>query len=418
MEAHPSHIESPHAKSPYGPLQGVRVIDLSINVLGPMGTQILGDMGADVVKVETPAGDDNRRTGPSRGENMAALFLTFNRNKRSIVLDLGRPDHREVLLRLIDGADVFVHGMRRKSAEKLGIGYQAVASRNPRVIYAYGGGYSQSGPYRDRPAFDDIIQAASGLAGAMARSLQGEPRYMPTVVVDKLCGYVLASSVAMALYARERTGRGQEIEVPMMESAASFLLHEHLFAASFDPPSAPVGYPRMFTPSRRPYPTKDGHIGVVAINDAQWRRLLTALGRADLVDDVRFASIDQRTLHIDTVYATVEQELKAKTTREWQAIFDAADIPNSPVRRIEDLLQDSYLWETGFFRRYNHPSEGQLVTTAIPVRFSDTPGDIRRPPPRLGEHGAEILQELGYGAADVEALLGPHAAASRSSSAS
>jgi crotonobetainyl-CoA:carnitine CoA-transferase CaiB-like acyl-CoA transferase len=390
-----------------GPLAGVRVVDLSINVLGPLATQILGDMGADIIKVETPRGDDNRRTGPTRSKDMAALFLTFNRNKRSIVLDLKRKDHMEALMRLVDGADVFVHGMRPKAAEKLGIGYKAIAARNPKIIYAFGAGYRQDGPFRDRPAFDDVIQGASGVAGVIGRAAgpDAEPRYMPTVIVDKLCGYVLASAIGMALYARERTGVGQEVQVPMMETAATFMLHEHLFFGAFDPPKGPIGYSRMFTPHRRPYPTKDGHIGVVAINDEQWRRLLAALGRSELVTDTRFATIDQRTIHIDTVYGVVGEQLKHKTTAEWQAILDAADVPNSPVRRIEDLPNDPYLKETGFFKHLDHPTEGKLVTTSIPVQFSATPGALRQHAPVLGEHTVEVLKEAGYSPREIEVLM-------------
>ncbi|HXC39456.1 MAG TPA: CoA transferase [Burkholderiales bacterium] len=389
-----------------GPLAGVKVVDLSINVLGPMATQILGDMGADVIKVETPRGDDNRRTGPSRGPDMAALFLTFNRNKRSIVLDLKRADHHAALLRLVDGADVFVHGMRPKAADKLGIGYAALAARNPRLVYGYGTGYRRDGPHADRPAFDDIIQGASGLAGLLARADGGEPRYIPTTIVDKLCGYLLAGSLAMALYARERTGRGQEVTVPMMETSVAFLLHEHLFNSAFDPPLGPPGYPRMFTPHRRPYATRDGYISVVAINDEQWKRLLPALGKPELVADPRFATIDQRTVHINTLYGVVAEQLKTRTTGEWQRIFDAADLPNSPVRKIEDLPDDPYLKSTGFFRHFDTATEGRLVTTDIPVQFSETPGALRYPPPRLGEHGEEILREAGFNSEEIDALLG------------
>ena len=390
-----------------GPLAGVRIVDLSINVLGPLATQILGDMGADIIKVETPRGDDNRRTGPTRGKDMAAMFLTFNRNKRSIVLDLKRKDHMDALMRLVDGADVFVHGMRPKAAEKLGIGYQAIAARNPKIIYAYGAGYRQDGPLADQPAFDDVIQAASGVAGVIGRATgpDADPRYMPTVIVDKLCAYVLASSISMALYARERTGIGQQVQVPMMETAAAFMLHEHLFFGAFDPPKGPVGYSRMFTPHRRPYPTQDGHIGVVAINDEQWRRLLTALGRPELTADERFATIDQRTIHIDTVYGVVGEMLKHKTTAEWQTILDAADVPNSPVRRIEDLPNDPYLKETGFFQHQDHPTEGKIITTSIPVQFSATPGALRQHAPVLGEHTAGVLAEAGFSSDEIQALM-------------
>src|SRR5271166_6134287 len=268
-----------------GPLAGVRVIDVTVNVLGPVATQILGDMGADVIKIEPPQGDPNRATGPARNPGMSAMHMNVNRNKRSLTLNLKRPEANDALLRLIDSADVFVHSMRPAAAERLGIGYRQLSARNPRLIYGFGPGYRQDGPHRDFPAFDDVLQGESGIAALMGQVL-GEPRFYPTVIVDKLCGYVLASSIGMALYARERTGLGQQVQVPMFETILSFNYLEHLWGGAFDPPLEPgVGYVRLLTPQRRPYATKDGYICVLAVNDDQWARILPAIGRPELIVD-------------------------------------------------------------------------------------------------------------------------------------
>ena len=390
--------------APTGPLTGVRVIDLTVNVLGPLCTMVLGDMGADVVKVETPDGDPNRQNGPGRNANMAAMHLNMNRNKRSVTLNLKRPEAREVLLRLVAQADVFVHSMRPAAAERLGIGYDEMASRNPRIIYGYGCGYMPGSPRENDPAFDDVVQGEAGLADLMLQSV-GVARYLPTVIVDKFCGYMLSSAIGMALYSRERTGRGQLVRVPMLESIVAFNLQEHLWGAAFDPPlGTGVGYVRLLSEHRRPYETKDGFICLLAVNDEQWKRLLPAIGRAELLEDERFCTHEARIRHVDAVYGTVSDQMKAQTTAHWRGVLNAIEIPNGPVASFQDLLADPYLNDTGFFQRYEHPTEGPMLTTAVPTQFSETPAGLHRPPPLLGEHNAEVLGALGYGAREIEAL--------------
>lgn len=376
-----------------GPLAGYRVLDLSVNVLGPVATQILGDMGADVIKIETPDGDYTRQIGPSRSPKMGALFLNSNRNKRSVVLDLKKPGDKAALLDLVRSADVLVHSMRPGAAERLGMDYAQIRAVNPRIIHASASGFRLDSERRDWPAFDDVIQGASGIAGMMARAT-GEPRYYPTVIADKLCGYILASSIAMALVWRERTGHGQQVNVPMMDAMVGFNLVEHLWGATLDQPELGLGYSRVFSPHRRPYPTLDGHVCVMAVMDGQWLRLFDAIGRPELAADPRFLSAELRTANIDALYGILAEAIAGETTATWRRRFDAADVPNGPANSLEDLLVEPYLVQTGYFQHHQHPSEGAFVTTRIPVEFSDSPGRVRRLPPRLGEHTEEVLAEL------------------------
>jgi len=387
-----------------GPLAGVRVLDLTINVLGPVATMILGDMGADVIKIETPEGDPNRQNGPARHPNMAAMHLNMNRNKRSVTLNLKRPEAREALLRMVESADVFIHSMRPAAAQRLGIDYEEIARRNPRIVYGYGCGYMPGGSRENDPAFDDVVQGEAGIADLMLRSV-GQARYLPTVLVDKFCGYMLASAVGMALYARERSGVGQLVRVPMLETIVAFNLQEHLWGGAFDPPmGSGVGYVRLLSEHRRPYETRDGHICVLAVNDEQWRRLLPTIGRPELVTDPRFSTVDGRMKNIDHVYGVVSDQMKTQTTAEWHRLLDAIDIPNGAMARFEDMLNDAYLNETGFFHRYEHPSEGPMLTPCVPTQFSATPGGIHRHPPRLGEHNAEVFAALGYSEQEIDTL--------------
>jgi len=386
-----------------GALAGVRVLDLTINVLGPVATQTLGDMGADVIKIEAPQGDPMRDTGPARHPQMSAFYLNMNRNKKSVVLDLKSPAAFDALLRLLGDADVLVHSMRPQAAERLGLSYAAVAAHNPRLVYASAPGYSPDGPYRDRPAYDDVIQGESGLAD-MVHTATGVPGYLPTVAADKLCGVFLASAIGMALFSRERTGRGQQVQIPMLETMLSFNLVEHLWTGTFGD-EGDLGYGRALSPHRRPYATKNGFICLLAVSDEQWKRLFVALDRPELAVDLRFATMGARTQYINALYSIVADQIGLRTTGEWRARLDAADIPNGPMNRLQDLPADPYLRETGFFEQYEHPSEGPLITTAIPQRFSQTPGSIRLPPPRLGEHTREVLQSAGYDDADIARIV-------------
>jgi crotonobetainyl-CoA:carnitine CoA-transferase CaiB-like acyl-CoA transferase len=391
----------PQQKS--GPLAGVRVLDLTSVVLGPYATQMLGDLGADIIKVEAPEGDTTRYTGPRVSRDMASLFMGVNRNKRSIVLDLKTAPARDVLLRLVDRADVFVHNIRPQKLEPLGLGSDLLCRRNPRLIYAGIHGWREDGLYRGRPAYDDIIQGMCGVASLMDQ-LTGEPRYAPVILCDKTCGLVAAQSILAALYSREKTGRGQFVEIPMFETMVSFIMVEHLHGKGFDPPQGGTGYSRVIAPWRRPYRTRDGYICMLAYTDAQWRRFWAEVGKPDMLQDPRFCDMAARSRNIDEVYRLAGGELTHRTTGEWIAAFDRLEIPAGPVKTLDEVLDDPHLREIGFFRRMNHPTEGELVVPDVPVRFADTPAAIDRLPPHLGEHGREILQEIGMRTEEIESL--------------
>jgi crotonobetainyl-CoA:carnitine CoA-transferase CaiB-like acyl-CoA transferase len=397
--------QQPARTQPTGPLAGIRVIDITTVVLGPFCSQTLGDMGADVIKVETTQGDSTRLLGPSRTPGMGSYFANLNRNKRSLAIDLKKPSAREAILRLVETADVFVHNMRIGAAQRLGLDYPALSARNPRLIYACASGFRKGSSMQEYPAYDDLIQGVSGAASLNAGS-DGVPRYFPTVMVDKLTGATLASMIGMALFHRERTGQGQEIHLPMMETILSFTLVEHLWHGTLGEPEKGLGYPRMLTPHRRPYPTKDGYISVIAHSDAQWRKLFAAMGVPELIGDPRFNSVPARSRNIDAAYATLTEGMQRRTTEEWLAELRPADIPCGKANSLDDLFTDPYLVETGYFGAYDHPVEGHVVIPAIPAWFSRTPANVHRPWPTLGEHSREILVEAGYSEADIDSILG------------
>ena len=386
-----------------GPLEGIRVIDLTTAVLGPVATQLLGDLGADVIKVETPDGEFMRQLGPARHPGMAAYFLNINRNKRSIALDLKRPAALAALLDLAATADVFVHNMRLSAMQRLGLGYAAIAARNPRIIYAAATGFNKDGPQRDRPAYDDVIQGEGGFA-ALNASIAGEPRFVPMAICDKLVGQMLASAIGMALFSRERTGIGQEVYVPMLESVVAFNLVDHLWHGVLAEPEKGLGYPRMFTPHRRPYPTSDGYVCLLASTDQQWARLFAALDAAALIDDPRFATLAARTDNIDALYSIVVDRMRQRSTAEWLRRLTEADVPHGQVMGLQDLVDSPYLRDTGFLRRVEHPSEGAMLTTAVTMNFSRTPGELRLPPPRLGQHTAEVFAAIGYTPEQIDTI--------------
>lgn len=387
-----------------GPLAGIRVLDLTMNILGPLAAQILGDMGADVWKIEPPEGDTLRSVGPGRNPKMGPLFMHLNRNKRSVVLDLKAPAAKDVITRLLKRADVLLHNMRPQALDRLGLSYADACRINPRIVHCGAFGFGQKGPYADRPAYDDLIQGAVGLPVLQAGPGR-EPRYVVTALADRAIGMALASAVGMALYARERTGRGQAVEIPMFESMIQFVWSDHLFGETFDPPTAKPGYPRMLDSSRRPYRTADGYISVLIYTDRHWQRFFELIGKAEMGQDPRYTTITGRTAHIGWLYGFLAETFPARTTAEWMEILAAADIPAAPLLTAEMLLTDPHLATTGFLQTVAHPTEGAVRTFGIPSTWSATPPEIVRQPPRLGEHTREVLRELDYAAAEIEALL-------------
>jgi crotonobetainyl-CoA:carnitine CoA-transferase CaiB-like acyl-CoA transferase len=391
-------------------LHGVRVVELTSVVLGPWACQILADMGADVIKIEPPNGDSNRQLGMSRHKGMAALYLTCNRNKRSVVLDVKQLEGREALLDLVRTADVFVHNNRPQVMGKLGLDYAALAAVNPMLVYCGSYGYARRGPYGARGALDDSIQSIAGIA-MLNEMVLGEPRYLPTIVADKTTALMVANGVLAALFARERTGRGQELEVPMFETMVSFVMAEHLWGMTFEPPLGPPGYVRLMSIHRRPYRTRDGYVAILPYMNAHWETFCDVTGHPELKTDPRFASMGERTRNIDDTYAETARIMATRTTQEWLDLFAPTSVPVNRVNSLADLATDPHLVETGFWKTIEHPTEGRLRTTAFPVSFSDTPADeLRRHAPRLGEHTRELLEELGYTAERIESLLASGAA--------
>ena len=392
-----------------GPLHGVKIVEMTSVVLGPYAVQILADMGAEVIKIEQPRGDSNRTLGASRNPGMSALYLTCNRNKRSIVLDLRKPGARDAMLAMVKDADVFVHNNRPQVMTKLGLDYADMKKINPKIIYCGAYGYAKNGPYGALGALDDSIQAVSGIA-MLNKMVLGEPRYLPTVVADKTTAITVVYGILAALFNRERTGEGQELEVPMFETMVNFVMAEHLWGMTFEPPKGAPGYTRLMSHHRKPYKTLDGYIAILPYLDAHWEKFCKLTGRTELIDDPRFRTLADRVRNIDDTYSITGEIMATRKTKEWLELFDKSGVPTIVVNSLEDLVTDPHLQATGFWQIVEHPTEGALRMPKFPVNFGSTPASIRRHAPRLGEHTEEVLREAGLSAEQVAALTASGAA--------
>ena len=377
-----------------GPLSGLKVLELTSVVLGPWAAQTLADMGADVIKIEAPFGDSNRQLGASKNPGMAALYLSNNRNKRSLVLDLKQESARDALLAIAKDCDVFLHNNRPQVMTKLRLEYEDIKAVKENIIYCGTYGYSKDGPYGEKGALDDSIQAVSGVA-ALNELVLGEPRYLPTVVADKTTAITVVYSILAALFHRERTGVGQEIEVPMFETMVSFVMAEHIWGEVFEPKLGEAGYTRLMSHHRKPYKTKDGYIAVLPYMNNHWQTFCEKAEREDLIEDERFKDLSSRVKNIDDTYSETGKILATKTTQEWLDIFAETKVPVIVVNSLEDLFHDPHLEAVDFWQSYKHPTEGQLKMPGFPSKFSKTPATIRKHAPKLGEHSKEILAEAG-----------------------
>ncbi len=380
-----------------GPLKGVRVLDLTTVLMGPYATQILADYGADVIKVEPPEGDGTRGIGPMRSPGMGAIFLNANRGKRSIALDLKRPQARAALLRLAEDADVLIYNVRPQAMARLGLSYDEVRAANPRIVYVGVFGFGRDGPYAERPAYDDLIQGGAGLPALSLMAGSPVPRYVPTTIADRTVGLSAVGAILAALLYRERSGEGQSVDVPMFETMTQFVMGDHLGGRSFVPPEGPTGYARLLAHERRPYPTRDGYVCALIYSDRQWKSFCDLVGCPQMfATDPRLTSLTTRTRHIDELYRFVAEQMPARTTAEWLEALERADIPCMPMHTPDSLIDDPHLRAVGFFRQVEHPSEGTLLSMAVPSSWSRTPPDNERPAPQLGEHTAEVLAAAGY----------------------
>lgn len=392
------------ASTAAGPLDGVRVIDLASVVMGPYCAQLLGDLGADVVKVEAPAGDSTRLTLPQRSPGMGALALNVNRNKRGVALDLKSEAGREALLALVRTADVLLTNMRPAALARLGLSFDDLAAVNPRLVYCNAQGFRSDSDRGDLAAYDEIVQAASGVVDLMRRGT-GTPTYVPTILGDKVCALTMTYAILAALVHQRATGQGQQVEVPMVDTMVAFTFVEHLAGHSFVPAEGPIGFNRSMTPGHRALRTADGWACILPYTTANIVDFFTAAGRPDLAGEPRFVDYAQRAEHWGDLYDTLDQVAATRSTAEWQVLCAEHSIPFAPVLELEDAEVDPYLAAGGVVETAEHPTEGTYRRLGSPLRFSATPTSVRRHAPGLGEHTAEVLAELGYDEATVAAML-------------
>lgn len=388
-----------------GPLKGIKVVDMSAVLMGPYATQMLGDYGADVIKIEPPEGDITRQIGPMRGPGMGPLFLNSNRNKRSICLDLKKETGRAALLRLVADADVLVYNVRPQAMQRLKLGYDVISEVNPRIIYAGVFGFGQDGTYAAKPAYDDLIQGGTGLAYLMARAGDDTPRYVPNAIADRVVGLTAVGAILASLVHRDRTGKGQRVDIPMFETMAGFVLGDHMGGLTFEPPLDQGGYARQMSRERRPYRTKDSYISVIVYNDKQWHNFFKAIGRDDLAADPRFASIPSRLANIEFVLTELARIFATRTTAEWIKLLEEADVPSMPMHDLQGVISDPHLVSANFFSIVDHPTEGKIRNMRPAATWSETPVEISHLAPRHGEHSIEILKEAGYSADEIDMLI-------------
>lgn len=388
------------------PLEGVRVVEMTSVVLGPYACQMLGDLGADIIKIEPPTGDTNRNLGPHKeNKDMCSLYLTCNRNKRSVVLDLKSEEGKAAALKIIESADVMVHNFRPQAMDRLGLGYEKIKEINPNIVYCGTYGYSKDGPYGDKGALDDSIQAASGIA-MLQSMVEGEPRYLPTIVADKTTGLMVVQSVLAALFHRERTGEGQEIEVPMFETMASYVMTEHLWGQTFVPPIGEAGYVRLMAKHRRPYKTKCGnYLAVLPYWDNHWHTFCDKAERPELKEDPRFLNMRERLKNINESYKVTGEIMLTKTRDEWLELLGNTNVPMMVVNTLDGLVDDPHLVETGFWQEFDHPTEGRVRMSKPPMNFSKTPAEIKKLAPRLGADSVQVLSEAGFSQEHIDAML-------------
>jgi crotonobetainyl-CoA:carnitine CoA-transferase CaiB-like acyl-CoA transferase len=391
-----------------GPLKGIRILDMTSVVNGAYGTQILADQGAEVIKIEDPVGtrggggDIMRWSGhlpEGCAPGMGPIFLTINRNKRSVVLDLKKPEAKRALMRLVKSCDALVSSVRYEGMKRLGLAYEDIAAVKPQIVYVHAAGYGSNGPYAGEPAYDDLIQSASGCADVLPRTDGNEtPRILPTLIADKVSGLFLSQAVTAALLHQQRTGEGQFVEVPMLECVTSFLLVEHLFDHTFVPATGQMGYPRVVNPNRKPFKTRDGYIGLLPYTDKQWDQFFEIAGWGETIaKDPRFSDYTTRNRNARELYALVETVTQERTTQEWLDLLKPLSIPVVRTNRLDELESDPHLAAVGLFETYDHPDVGPYKAMRPPVRFAKTPANIRRHAPRLGEHTEEVLAEVSEG---------------------
>ena len=388
-------------RQPSGPLAGIMVLDLTSVLYGPYASQTLGDWGAEVIKIEPLTGDTWRYSGQFRNRGMTGQFMAVNRYKRSLALDLKQPDGKAVLQRLIAKADVLLTNIRPAALARLGFGYEAWQQINPRLVYAAATGFGQDGPWAARPAFDEVIQASSGFASAMGSD--DEPAFVPSLVADKICGLTLVGAVSAALLHRERTGKGQMVEVPMLETITAFNSIEMLGGHAFDPPIGPAGYKRM--KERRPVRTKDGWLTMLPYSGENWCIFFEAVGHPECIEQFAVRDAVARAKNIDQIYNKMAEIAITRTTAEWEELLLRIDVPHAAFAKITEIAEQPHLKAVGMIATLDHPSEGKIRQARPSARFSDTPTEIRRMPPRLGEHSRAILREAGFTEQDVASMI-------------